>query len=237
MSPQLSRVLRHITIILLSLTAAMTLLGGVGTTCVAFKAEEYGPRMAALVPVKPVFQALVVVSIAAAVFGIYSIVRLAKGRPGAFNQTLIFLLAGAVSSAVQYHYSLTLRGSTAPNNMRLYLTLFTLAVFLLMRFLKVFGRGGAEPGTDPGGSIRTTGGAAFVLSGLTVLSTPWWAAPTHVINNANTVYVLFWPLILTGAGMVLAGGVMLFGLMKARAARRVVAQAVEERRAAKYQTA
>ncbi len=236
MRPKLSRFLRLITIILLSLTAAMTLLGGVGTTCVAFKAEEFGPRMAALIPVKPVFQVLVFVSIAAAVFGIYSIVRLAKNRPGAFNQTAIFLLVGAVSSAVQYYYSFTLRGSTAPNSMRLYLTVFTLVVFLLMRLLKLFGRGGVEPGKGSTGAMRAAGGAAFVLSGLTVLTTPWWAASTHWINNMNTVNVLFWPLVTVGAGMVLCGGWMLLGL-KARMPKRKAAQAAEERGGVKYQTA
>ncbi len=113
--------LRVLTIILLSLTAAMTLLGGIGTTCVAFNAENFGPRMAALIPVKPIFQILVVVSIAAGIYGIYSIVRLAKGRKGAFPQALLFLVIGLAASGVQFYYSATLRGSTAPNNMRLYL--------------------------------------------------------------------------------------------------------------------
>ena len=40
--------LRILTIVLLSLTAARTLLGAIGTTCVAFQAENFGPRMAAL---------------------------------------------------------------------------------------------------------------------------------------------------------------------------------------------
>ena len=63
MSKQLSSFLHFAAIVFTGLAAAMTLLGGIGTTCVAFSAEKFGPRMAALIPVKPIFQVLVVVSI------------------------------------------------------------------------------------------------------------------------------------------------------------------------------
>ena len=58
-----AKTLRIITTILLSLAAAMTLLGGIGTSCVAFAAENFGPAMAPLIPVKPIFQVLVAVSL------------------------------------------------------------------------------------------------------------------------------------------------------------------------------
>lgn len=200
--------LRIITIIFLSLTAAMTLLGAIGTTCVAFNAEQYGPKMAALVPVKPIFQLLVFVSLAAGLFGVYSIVRLARGRQNSYTHVLIFLLVGLVASAVQFYYSLTLRGSTAPNNMRLYLTGLTLVLFLLLRLPGLWHR----TGFDKGGSntnLPPAGGIALFLCGLVTISTPVWAKSTHFIEGSNTANVLLLPLLASGAIMMLLGGIQL----------------------------
>jgi hypothetical protein len=203
--------LRIITIVLLSLTAAMTLLGAIGTTCVAFNAEQYGPRMAALIPVKPIFQLLVFVSLAAGLFGVYAIVRLARGRSGAFQQALIFLIVGLVASGIQFYYSLTLRGSTAPNNVRLYLTGITLLALLLLRLPGIWQRVGFREGAGGSRNRSSTGGAALFLCGLITITTPIWAAPTHIMDGWNTVTVLLWPLIAAGAVLMLLGGWKWFG--------------------------
>jgi len=223
-----SRLPRMIIFVLLSLTAAMTLLGGIGTTCVAFNAENFGPRMAPLIPVKPIFQALVFVSIAAGAYGVYSIVLLARSKPGAYRAVLIFLLAGLVSSGVQFYYSLTLRGSTAPNNIRLYLTALALLVMLLLRLTGLWqkaGMGGRTPGS---GNLRSAGGAALFTAGLVTITTPVWAAPTHMVNGINTSNVLFWPLLLSGAALILCGG--LYGRLSARKfAKRVQSHLLERK--------
>lgn len=200
------RFLRSVVLVFLSLTALITLLGGIGSSCVAFNAEKYGPKMAALIPVKPIFQVLVMVSIAAAVFGVYSIILLGKGRRRSFTMVLIFLLVGLVSSGIQYYYSATLRGSTAPNNMRLYITAFTLILFLLIRLPGLREKFNLEGDRgDDSGNSRTAGGAALFLCGLVTVTTPLWAAPTHLIDGVNTVYVLLLPLLVGGAGMITTG--------------------------------
>jgi hypothetical protein len=211
MNQKPSRFLRILVIGLLSLTAAMTLLGAIGTTCVAFNAENYGPRMAALIPVKPNFQLLVLISLAAGLFGVYAIVQLARGRQNAYQQVLIFLLVGLIASGVQYYYSLTLRGSTAPNNIRLYLTGLALIVFLLIRLPGIWQRTGFGGEMVSGGNLNGAGGVALFLCGLLAITTPAWAAPTHVIDGSNTAYVLFWPLLITGACLILLGGLTLGG--------------------------
>jgi hypothetical protein len=203
--------LRILAIVLLSLSAAMTLLGAIGTTCVAFNAEKYGPRMAVLIPVKPIFQVLVFVSLAAGLFGVYSIVRLARGRRNSYNQTLIFLLVGLVASGIQYYYSLTLRGSTAPNNVRLYLTGLTMFVFLLLRLPGIWQRTGFSGGVDSGSSLRGASGLALFSCGLITITTPLWAAPTHIIDRYNTANVMLWPLLVAGAVLMLLGGIRLSG--------------------------
>jgi hypothetical protein len=201
-----SSFLRIIVIVLLSLTAAITLLGAIGTTCVAFNAEQFGPKMAALIPVKPIFQALVFISLAAGLFGVYAIVRLARGRSKGFQYTLIFLIVSLVASGIQFYYSLTLRGSTAPNNMRLYLTGITLAVLLLLRLPGIWQRSGFGEGAGEPGNKSGSAGAALFLCGLFTISTPVWAAPTHIIDGWNTVNVLLWPLLIAGVVLMLLGG-------------------------------
>ena len=199
--------LRVIVMILLSLTAAMTLMGGAGTSCVAFRAENW-ESMAALIPVKPIFQVLVVVSIAAAIYGIYAIVQLGRGKKGAYKMNLIFLGVGLIASAIQFYFSLTLRGKTAPNNMRLYITVFTLLVFLLMRLPGIWQRTGFA-GRDAGSGPRAASGAALIVTGLVTITTPLWAAPTHVMDGYNTANELLWPLLLGGAVLIIAGGLVL----------------------------
>lgn len=201
-----SRLLRIITIILVSLAAAMTLLGGIGTSCVAFAAERFGPAMAPLIPVKPIFQILVVLSVAAGVIGVVAIVRLAKRSPSAFTWLLGFLVAGAITSGVQFYFSATLRGKTAPNDMRLYLTLIALAWLLAMRVTGVWQRAGFERAQQGATATGQAVGFAMVATGLLTLSTPLWAAPTHVIDGVNTANVLLPQLLICGAVLVLAGG-------------------------------
>jgi len=219
--------LRVIAIILVSLAAAFTLLGGAGTSCVAFFAENFGPSMAKLIPVKPIFQVLVVVSLAAAIYGILSTVRLAKGKAGSVRSVLIFLAVGGAASAVQYYYSLTLRGSTAPNNIRLYVTILALVVMLLLQLPGLrekvnFERGGS------GSGLNTAGGAALLLSGLLVLTTPVWAAPTHVIEGYNTANELFWPLMIVGVLCASSGAVLLTRTKGSRKTNRFFATARNE---------
>lgn len=200
--------LRILGIVLLSLSALFTLLGGVGSTCIAFNPEKFGEKWAPFIAIKPIFQLLVIVSLAAAVFGIYALVRLIKGRRGAYWQSIVFLLVGGAASAVQYFYSMTLRGSAAPNSMRLYVTVFTLAVLLLMRLPGIWQRTGFA-GKDGDSGARTGGGLALILCGLVAITCPLWAASTHFVNGFNTANVLFWPLTIGGALLLLAGGLLL----------------------------
>lgn len=208
---KLSRFLRILGIVLLAISAAFTLLGGIGTTCVAFNAENFGESMAKLTPVKPIFQLLVIVSIAAALFGCYTTYRLARGKRGAYQWALIFLVIAGLASAIQFYYSLTLRGSTAPNNIRLYTTVLTLVVFLLFRLPGVWQKINYENGQSNPGSMVKPGGLSLLLCGLLALTLPVWGTPTHVIDGVNTVNVLLAPLMIAGAALSAAGLILLSG--------------------------
>lgn len=205
MKPKPNLFLRILAIVLLSLTAAMTLLGAIGTTCVAFNAEKYGPKMAALIPVKPIFQALVFVSLAAGLFGVYSIVRLAYRKRSAYQQVLAFLIVGLAASGIQFYYSLTLRGSTAPNNVRLYLTGLTLLVLLILRLPGAWQRTGFDGSSSSGNQTGIAGGLALFLCGLVTFTLPIWVKSSHFFQGQNTVDVLLWPLMGSGVFLILLG--------------------------------
>lgn len=206
-----SKTLRIVTLVLLSLAAAMTLLGGVGSTCVAFNAEAFGAAFAPMIPVKPVLQALVVVSIVAGIVGVVGIVRLARRAPRAVWWLVGFLAVGLAASGIQFWYSLTLRGSTAPNNVRLYLTALALAWLLVLGLPGMWRRAGFDrTRPDPGGT-GTAAGLAMIAAGLLTATTPWWAASTHVVDGVNTAEVLQLPLLAAGALLAAAGSVALWG--------------------------
>lgn len=202
--PFIFQFLRTVAIILLALTITFTLLGGAGTTCVAFKAENW-ESMAALVPVKPVFQILVFVSLIAGIAGIFTTIRLAKGKKNGYLQSILFLVIAGLASAIQFYFSATLRGKTAPNNMRLYITILTLVYLLILRIPGIWEKMPFnQPNRASSGELKA-GGAALCLSGLVTLTTPLWAAPTHMMDGANTANELLLPLIITGFVLTLCG--------------------------------
>lgn len=199
-----SKVLRGIAVTLMGIAVAITLLAGVGTTCVAFGAENYR-SMAALVPYKPLYQALVVISLAVGIWGIPVTVSLVRGGEKAYRHALLVLLLGTVSAGIQMGVSQSVRGASAPVNMRFFITLFTLAVFLLLRLPPVWQRVDFSRPMR-GGSTGASAGTALAVCGIIVLTTPLWAGPTHLSPlGENWIRVLQMPLLLSGLGMLLAG--------------------------------
>lgn len=206
-TPIIFRLLQIVGMIFLALTIAMTLLGGAGTTCAAFLAENW-ESMAPLVPVKPVLQILVFVSLAAGIAGTMAAVRLAKARKKAYYQVLLFLIIAGVASAIQFYFSATFRGKTAPNNVRLYLTIITFLYFLLLRLPGIWEKlPFNRSSSSKAGTIGS--GLALFLSGLVTLTTTIWAAPTHTFDGINTSNELLILLLIVGAALILLGAALL----------------------------
>jgi hypothetical protein len=192
-------------LVLLGIAVVFTLLGGIGTSCVAFAAENFGPSMAKLIPFKGIFQVLVVVSVAAGLLGIASLVGLARRKPGAYRNALIFLVVGLVSSGVQFYYSLTYRGSTAPNNIRLYFTGLTLLVFLLLLIPGLRSKAGFGAGS--GGSSTLAGGLSLIVMGVLTFTATVWAAPTHILEDGINWSEVLLPHLAAAGGLLLAAGI------------------------------
>jgi len=179
-------------------------VGGIGTTCVALGAENYD-GMEGLIPFKPLYQILVVLSIAAGIWGISVMVSLVRGGDKAYRNALIVLIAGAVTSGIQTAVSQAVRGSSAPASVRFAVTLFTLIVFLIFRIPSIWRKMMFDHSLK-GEPTQTAGGAAFAICGIMTSTAPSWVAQTHMepwISGIRT------PLMIVGLALLLAGVALL----------------------------
>jgi hypothetical protein len=214
-----SKLLRVSAITLMAIAVVITLLAGAGSTCVAFGAENYD-SMAALVPYKALYQVFVVLSLAVGLWGIPVTLSLVRGSTVAYRNALLVLLLGGTLGGLQMGVSQSVRGASAPVNMRFFVTLFVLSVFLLLRLPPLWRR--VDFGQPlKGGSGGASAGTALIVSAAVTLTTPLWAGPTHMPSGGeNWVAVLQTPLMVGGAMMLLAGAVLLLAaLTRAHRAR------------------
>lgn len=204
------KLLRFIAIFLMGLTMAFNLLGGIGTTCVALAADivESYPSMAGLLGFQWLYQLFVVVTVVVSLLGIRALIRLIRGKEGSFNGAIIWLGMGLLVTGIHMFASQALRGQSAPANMRFYLNLLTMLVFLLFLIpgLKVAANFEREDKTISG----TAGGMAAIAMGILTLTAPLWGASTHTLNGginyADAFHVPMtiagWSLVVVGAGML-----------------------------------
>jgi len=215
--------LRVLAVVLMGLTVFFTLMGAIGTSCVALGAEKFG-SMAVLVPYKPLYQVLVVISLAAGIWGIPVTVALVKGAPKAYRNALIVLVVGAVTAGIQTFVSQAVRGKSAPVNMRFGITAFTLLVFLLFRIPGLWQRLDFTK-TIRGRARGASGGAALIICGGLALSAPAWVGVTHM---QHWIAVLGWQLQLAG-WVMLALGLGLLAYASLPGKKLAIVQPISER--------
>ncbi len=201
--------LRVIAIVLFGLCSAVMLLGGIGTSCVAWAPLNFGERMAALASMQWLYILASITTTGLGVFGIWVTVALARGRRWSYRGALGMLIAGLALAGSQMIASEMLRGSSAPNNMRVYITIFTLAVFLLLRLPGLWNTLGGF--TQPGGTDTpgAAAGAAIAVIGLAMLTVHLWAASTHTLGGVNYADVWHLPLTIGGSAITLIGLVVI----------------------------
>jgi len=204
-----SKVLRGIIIVLFGLTVTFILLSAVGTICVAFGAEKYD-SMIPLVPYKPLYQALVVISLAAGVWGIWVVRSLVRGGSVAYRNALLVLCLGALSAGIQMGVSQLVRGSSAPVNVRFYISVFTLVVFLLLRLPPVWVRADFTQSVRGSGTKMVSTGMVLIVCGIVILAMRFWIGFTHITPEGNNwINVMELPLRVFGWGMVVGGVISL----------------------------
>lgn len=203
------KVLRIVAIILLGLTAAMNLLGGIGTTCAAFSDKvEYKMAFKEILDYRWLYQVFVVTAILIGIVGVWATIRLVRGGPTVYRDALIVLAVGTLLAGVHYFTSMALRGKAAPANVKFYLNALTLVVFLLFRAPGIRDR---VDFLKPGGksAAASASGMAAILSGILMLTIFTWAGPSHTFFGENWVEVLQTPLNIGGAFLVMGGLVTL----------------------------
>jgi len=206
MNQKTGKIIKLVSIILFGLTSAMNLLGGAGTSCVAFS-NNVGYRMAFknLMDVRWLYQIFVVTTVLIGIIGIWATIKLIKGGPTVYRKAVIVLIVGTLIGAVHYITSLTLNGKAAPANVKFYLNLITLLVFLALNLPGIRNKIDFTSGGSGKTEKTAAAGMAAMVIGIIVLTVFDWAAPTHTMNGQNWVYVFYAPLMVSGITFLVGG--------------------------------
>ncbi len=198
-------VLRIVGIVLMSMTAAFTLMGGAGTTCVALNPTGYGSGFAKIAPFQWLFILFVIIGIAIGVMGVRAVVMLVRGSQKAYRATMIALVAGTALNLIHVIVSRALRGASMPVDAVLYTNILTLAVFLLFRIPAIWQGINYEKPGGGGKAGKQAAAVALIAVGLLTLTIQFMMAPTHTVDGIN--YADAWHLSLTliGSGLILSG--------------------------------
>ena len=199
------KTLRIIGIVLMNLTAAFTIMGGAGTSCVALNPTGFGEKFAAIARVQWLYVLFVLVTLAIGIMGVRAVVLLVKGTKNAYRYTMIALALGILVGGGHMAASRLLRGSSMPVDMVVYTTALALIVFLLFRIPGVWQGVNFEKPVAEKTTGRLAAAIALGASGLLVLSIQFIMAPTHSIDGMNYADVWHYALTLIGLGLVLAG--------------------------------
>ncbi len=227
MSQKTASILRKIVLVLFGLAVAFTLLGGLGNTCVAFNAEQYGKAFERFIAYKFEYQMFVYVGIATALVGLVALWGMVKGKRWAYTLALVVLIVGVAAALAQMYYTSTIKQvsffKTPPTNMRMYTTLLALVALLIVRLPAIWKHVDFTKASSKGASGPAAGLTAFAMGVLTI-TTPIWAGASHMVDGFNTVYVLGWQLTAAGVAMIAGGLAAMAPDMLRVPARRLLAR-------------
>ncbi len=212
MTDRRAKIFWIIAIVALGLTTAMNLFGGVGTVCAAFFTEDF-PPLRTLLYHKWLYQRLMLITILIGLAGAWSTFALFRGGKHVYRNALVVLLMGTLIGDLHVTASLELRGKIVPANVKLYINLFTLILFLVIRLPTI---GGRISFSSPGGKSEAmaAGSMAAMVVSITMLTINVWTGSSHVYEGANWIDVLQIPLTLGGVAFLLGGlGVFTRSLM------------------------
>jgi uncharacterized membrane protein len=196
-----AKLLRIVGIVFMSLTAAFTLLGGAGTTCVALNPTGFGGTFSGIAPYQWLWILFVLVGLAAGIMGARAVVLLVKGTKNAWRYTLIALLIGTVINAIHLFASRALRAGSMPVDAVLYMNVLTLVIFLIFRIPGIWQAVDYEKPAGGKQSGRDAAAIALMATGLLSLTIQFLMAPTHTIGGFN--YADIWHVALSIIGTIL----------------------------------
>ena len=173
MKDNTGKILRTVGIIFFGFATVMNLLGGIGTSCAAFFTREYPPFWALIKEnMQWLYQGLVITTVLIGLAGIWVLIELIRGKKNGFRNALIVLGLGTLLAGIQFYYSTQLFGSAAPANMKFYINIIALILFLVYLIPGVrervnFSR--EETSMD----MNVAGGLAAIMMGVILLTTPF----------------------------------------------------------------
>lgn len=209
MNSKSSKNFRFAAIIFMGMTAAMNLLGGIGTVCAAF-IEDYSIvlKVKSVLRTNPFdhtwkYKIFMIVTIIIGIFGLWAVIKLVRGGKNVFKNALIILVVGTLVSGIHYYTSMQIRGEGTPANVKFFTNLLTLIIFLLLMMPGIRDK---VDFTKPGGDAEKTGGGlTAIMAGLLTLTTFSWVGSSHIFNGVNWVEDLTFSLIVLGSGLILIG--------------------------------
>ena len=219
MSSKLGNTLKILAIVAMGLTSLFTLLGGLGTACIAWNADMYGGRFAVFVPTMLLYQVFVYICLLVGMAGAVVTYALLRGDKWAYKGALITLLIGLIVALVQMFHSSWLREvaftDTMPTSMRFYVTALTLILFLILKLPGIRNRFDVDFTTPwrGKGSKSAGGGLTASIAGIATIICSIWAGGSHMLEGYNLVNVLKVPLMVGGGLMILAGVVLLIPVL------------------------
>jgi hypothetical protein len=99
----LGKLLRILAIILMGLTSALMILGGIGTICIAFWPEKY-ETLTMMVPYKPIYQVAAITTIIGGLLGIWVTIRLRKFTSRNYLYALLILALSLLTAGVKMYF-------------------------------------------------------------------------------------------------------------------------------------
>ena len=201
-----AKFLRFIGILLMGLTGGFTLLGGIGTTCAALFPTKY-ESMAALAPFQWLYILFVITGIAIGLWGIWATIKLVKGTSDSYMMSLQALIAGVLIGGIHIYMSQMLRGKSMPVDAVVYTTVFTLAVFLMLRIPFIWQGVDFSKGNTK--SNLPAGGASAIMLGVMTLTIQYTMGSTHTWGGVNYADAFNTSMMGIGIGLLLLGAGLL----------------------------
>ncbi len=203
-----AKVLRLVGIILMSLAAVFTIMGGAGTSCVAINPKGFGGGFSGIAPYQGLYILFVVVTLAFGVMGARAVLLLIRNRSNSYRYALIALVGGTIIGVIHMLVSRRLRGSSMPVDMVTYTNILTLVIVLVFRIPGLWANiGYGRPLRSNTGGMA--GGLSAIVGGAICLTMQYWMAPTHTIAGVNFADVWHAQLQVIGWALVAAGTVLL----------------------------
>ncbi len=203
MKDNLGKIIAIVAIVFMGMTAAMNILGGIGTVCAAFLTKQF-PPMWSLLDYQWLYQIIMIVTIGLGLVGAWVTIKLIRGGNKVYRNAVIVLAAGTLVAAVQFIASLALRGKAVPANMKFYINAITLLLFLLLRLPGVRERVDFSRWEDESGPTIASGLTA-ILTGMMTLTTGYWVGASHIYEGFNWVNVLRGPMVGSGLALIAMG--------------------------------